>query len=495
MYAYNDEGATRAARFWCCVLPIYGHYQWTEYQTKGMAEAESAKRFDELHDRYAPQAERLVLDMRGFFIKIAQLASTRDDFVPPQYMRFFKTVQDKVPPAVGEGEVVGVVEASLGMKVDDVFDSLELTPFASATIGQVHKARLKDGREVAVKLQYPNAEAKFRADIGLVLAFCSLAMPQHVAPLTEFRNQFESEFDYVTEAKLTKEISDNITPVFGTQVRLPNPVMPLCRKTILVMELLKGRKLDTAITDQYTAIAHSKGQTLEQLQRENKDMSPAHYRRMIKLSEINATISRCIDRVIWAYNHTLGNVLPTLSYTNYSALIDVPAILDLLLEVHGHQVFVDGVFNADPHPGNIMLLDDGRLGLVDYGQVGRLSVQHRLVFAKLMIALANRDKEGVVDLLTNEMKYRFKYQKPTVMYRYISFYLDRDTRDVTDGMNPMQFMGWLDAEDPLVYIDPYWVLCGRLSLVLRGFGNAFNIPLSMAERWRGLAEAALVRAG
>lgn len=486
-----DEGANRAARFWSCALPIFAHYKWTEWFTKGKPDSEVTESFKVLHDRYAPITRDLVLDLRGFFIKLAQLGSTRDDFVPPQYMHFFKVVQDQVPPAIPAENVSAVVAAALGQPLDSVFDSFDTTPFASATIGQVHKASLKDGRDVAVKIQYPDAEVRFRADINLVINFCRLAMPQHVGALTEFRNQFESEFDYREEAEFIEEINGNITPHFGDRVKLPLPVKQFSSKSVLVMELLKGQKLDTAIKEQYTRIAAARGQTLEELQEETRNITFSERKRMLWWANLRSNAYNCLNFMLSLYNHTLGKFFWRSTYLKCENLIDIDELLELLLRVHGHQLFVDGLFNADPHPGNILLCDDGRLGLVDFGQVGRLDMESKRTFARFMLALAADDRETVVKILCEDMEYKFKYNNPDTVFRYAKFYNDSDGLDVTHGMNPMQFMGWLDEQDPLRSMNPNWVLCGRLSLVLRGFGNAFNIPLSIANAWREEAEAAV----
>ena len=92
-YAYHDEGTSRALIFWSRVGPAYLHYTLTDKWLRTASPETRARAFDRLHDRYSPLAEKLTLRLRGFFIKIAQIGSTRDDFVPQQYLKFFKSVQ------------------------------------------------------------------------------------------------------------------------------------------------------------------------------------------------------------------------------------------------------------------------------------------------------------------------------------------------------------------------------------------------------------------
>jgi aarF domain-containing kinase len=121
----------------------------------------------------------------GFYLKQAQTVSTRDEFIPKDYMEFCKRMQDKVPTEFAPGEAKTLVAKTLGRPFDDVFTEWDEEPLGIASIGEVHRARLKDGREVAVKVMMPGIEAKFRADLKTLLAFCRVAQPQHVKPLEE----------------------------------------------------------------------------------------------------------------------------------------------------------------------------------------------------------------------------------------------------------------------------------------------------------------------
>jgi len=118
--------------------------------------------------------------------------------------------------------------------------------------------------------------------------------------------------------------------------------------------------------------------------------------------------------------------------------------------VHAHEIFVDGTFNGDPHPGNIMLLPDGRLGLIDYGQVKHIDLATRKSYARLIIALDEEHQEEVLRIVQQELGCRSKYNNPNVQYRIAAFWSDRDTRDITGGRNIAEFMDWAEAEDPVV---------------------------------------------
>jgi aarF domain-containing kinase len=149
--------------------------------------------------------------MRGFYLKQAQLLSTRHDFVPKEYMKWIKDTQDNVPSELGPGEaktyVAKLLKEELNLDFDDVFDEWEETALGIASIGEVHKCRLKKtGQVVALKFQFPGMEQRFRADIRTLKAFCELAMPQHVSGFKEIEKQFTTEFDYRKEAENCKNV-------------------------------------------------------------------------------------------------------------------------------------------------------------------------------------------------------------------------------------------------------------------------------------------------
>jgi aarF domain-containing kinase len=496
LYSVNNDGVKRSATFWGSVAPIYAHYKYTEWMMKDASEEEQDAAFEALHDMYAGRTRDIVLELRGFFIKTAQLASMQDNMVPDQYMKFFKTLQDQVPPSMGPAEVVDVVEESLGQPLSEVFSEFDPRPMASATIGQVHRATLREtGEKVAVKVQYPNAEEGFENDLDLMISFCKLALPQHVSPLEEMRNQFRSEFDYSEEAKLLDEIHSNLKSEWSDQVVVPKSHPKFCRKNVLVMDMLQGIKLVDGIKRQYEQIATSMGKTFEELEAESKlngvKMPSAFQMKMyislIKLRDIFFNIPRVVYN--WTASYTLG--LKPLPMVKSDRPLNIPAIVQLLLDVHAYQLFVNGTFNADPHPGNVLLLDDGRLGLIDFGQVGRINDVDRVKLANIMIALSEDDKEEVVRVYTEDMGHASKKNDKDILYKRAAFALDRESKDITQGLNVLQFLDHVEAQDPIVTIPPNWVMAGRMALVLRGFGNAFNMDLSIAKCFKGQAQSFL----
>ena len=141
--------------------------------------------YESFHDNFTDKVKEIVYDMRGFYLKQAQLMSTQDDFVPAAYMRWVKDTQDNVPSEFAAGEARAYaalkIKEELGLEFNDLFESWDDKPLGVASIGQVHKAVLRKTKEVvAVKILVPGCERRFRSDIQTLRSFCKLAMPQHV---------------------------------------------------------------------------------------------------------------------------------------------------------------------------------------------------------------------------------------------------------------------------------------------------------------------------
>jgi aarF domain-containing kinase len=142
-----------------------------------------------------------------------------------------------------------------------------------------------------------------------------------------------------------------------------------------------------------------------------------------------------------------------------------------------------------------MLLADGRLGLIDYGQVKRMTLQARITYAKLIIAHARGDTDEIVRIHFHEQGTKTKKFDKETAYLMSSFYNDRDTPDVCNGMSLPDFMDWLEAQDPMVQLPEEYLFASRVNLMLRGMGNAFGIKLHMSKLWENEARKFLLSQG
>ncbi len=268
------------------------------------------------------------------FIKLGQVLSGRPDLITALYANEFKKLQDEVPPFPFD-EARAIIETELGAPLEELFASFEKTPAAAASIAQVYYATLPDGTETVVKVQRPNIQENIEQDIQIMRA---------VAALLE---------KHVPEARVYNPTA--IVEEFARTVR---------REMDFGMEADNALKLAESFRDSKTIYiprifgAHSskKVLTMERLTGIRIDM----------VAELDAA---GFDRHVLANNGT---------------------------NAFFKQVFDDGFFHADPHPGNMFVMADGRIGLVDFGIVGRLSEENREVIADTFLALVNKDFDKLV---------------------------------------------------------------------------------------------------
>ena len=157
---YDDEGTRRSLRFWYNIFPLYLRYRTVQFFNRDlqiMSDDSANTLYESLHDHFTDKVKEIVYDMRGFYLKQAQLMSTQDDFVPAAYMRWVKDTQDNVPSEFAAGEARAYaackIKEELGLEFDDLFESWDDEPLGVASIGQVHKAVLRKTKEVvAVKI-------------------------------------------------------------------------------------------------------------------------------------------------------------------------------------------------------------------------------------------------------------------------------------------------------------------------------------------------------
>ncbi|HVK62978.1 MAG TPA: AarF/ABC1/UbiB kinase family protein [Polyangium sp.] len=302
-----------------------------------------AKRGEEERRRISlPERVRLVcMDLGPSFVKLGQIASTRPDVLPNDWILELKKLQDEVNP-LPWSDIKGAVEASLGAPIEDVYEGFEEKPLAAASIGQVHRAVLKhaDGpQEVVVKVQRPGVRTTVARDLELLHALAKLiertipesSLYQPSALVDQFDRAITSELDFALEAEHAEKFSRNF--VGHPHARFPRVYREASSKTVLTLELLPGGK----VYDEIRNHGH-KG----------------------------------------------------------------PAIAQAAVGIVVKMIFEDGFFHADPHPGNILISgdpDSPTIGLIDLGMVGRLSPEMRDKTLDLMIAAVRQDHLGVADAL------------------------------------------------------------------------------------------------
>jgi aarF domain-containing kinase len=264
------------------------------------------------------------------------------------------------------------IRSSLGLKSleDEIFDFVD-EPIGSASIGQVHKAKLKrNGRDVAIKIQGPGSEQLFRMDIAAARDFCRVFAPEQVAVFDEIEAQFLTEFDYRKEAENLEIVGNNMKNAGFMGIVVPQPYKDLCCKVVLTMDYLKGPKLIDGARLKGREYADFLGKSYQELVEEWKENvringMPKPYAGPSSLQlELYKKFTIAKDRILNAPIYFLNSGLSFFyaltgirlrdrPFSYFASFIPLNSsfIMDTLLKAHGHQLLIDGFFNADPHPG------------------------------------------------------------------------------------------------------------------------------------------------
>lgn len=253
------QRTTRAVEFYKRVLPVLAAYKAKEIELQlgpkllgkpKLTQQEEEAVWKELDEWGSTRIAETIQELKGFYVKTGQVISTRVDLFPQAYTDKLQQLQDGIE-AMPFDLVKGVVEQELlnGAPLSDLFATFDETPLGSASIAQVHKATLLDGRVVAVKLQRPNVEPKLRGDIANLKRISKAlrkSLPvDYYAVFTELGNALENELDFLSEAQAMKKIHLAIGGDDGdAPVTIPLPVGELVTKRVLVMDFVPGVPLN-----------------------------------------------------------------------------------------------------------------------------------------------------------------------------------------------------------------------------------------------------------
>lgn len=505
-YLYNtDEGTRRACKAYSIMVPAVLKYRFLEAQSKVREVTEEEwLALDQQHA--APVVARLG-ELQGMYTKYGQTAAGLTNTFSDSWIKEFRKLEDKVPYRPSN-VVINTIEEETGKPIGETFSEFDEKPLGSASIGQVHRARLKaDGREVAVKVQYPESEAIFRTDIAAIRDFCEVLAPEHLVTLSVLEKQNAGEVDYRNEANNLIEVGRNMKEAgfLPREAVVPKALSELSTRRMLVMDLLPGPKLNDGIRSYYSVWAQENGTTIEKLEAEAKQKIeeegiPAKYdgpsaRNIESYRKYLQTKDYLINSSIAIYNWTVGHILPKIDYRKTTEIPpNTPRIVDTLMRIHGHQLLKNGFFNADPHGGNFLLLPDGRIGLIDYGACKRLTEKERVTACVLYAALHRNDEEMLYNMSTIG-GYKSKYGRKDILMKLMQFAYNSYGKDVTGGKNVQQFIDDLKAKDPWEETPDNFVMASFMSIRLRSLALGMNHPVKCSDWWGPMAEKILKEEG
>jgi ubiquinone biosynthesis protein len=285
-----------------------------------------------------PIRARTTLEELGpTFVKLGQILSTRSDLVPPEYLAELRRLQDEVAPLSWE-VIRPQIESELDESIDGLFVDIDPTPIASASLAQVHAARLPDGTEVVIKVLRPGVEETVNLDLDILYDLAQLA--EERTPLgnrydlmdlaEEFSYALKGELDFRGEGRNADRFREQFEK--NQYLHVPQVYWEYTTQRVIVQERIRG----------------------------------------IKIDDIDALDAAGFDRKELARRAS-----------------------DMVLQ----EVLDDGFFHADPHPGNLLIMDGGVLGVLDFGTMGRIEKSERVALARLFIVAVQMDVDSIVDQL------------------------------------------------------------------------------------------------
>mmetsp|Transcript_8382 Transcript_8382/g.15699 ORF Transcript_8382/g.15699 Transcript_8382/m.15699 type:complete len:602 (-) Transcript_8382:27-1832(-) len=441
----------RSLRFYSAVIPVLGQYVVQPWlQSIGLDNRSKADLIHDMDEWGSKELQSALLELGGFYVKTGQVLSTRVDLFSEPYTRRLRLLQDSLPPVPAD-EIRAVVAKELcgGGSLSELLREFDPEPLGTASIAQVHRAVLNDGREVAIKVLRPGCEPTLRGDVANLKVF-ALALrgrlPVDYYPVfCELERALDGELDFLSEAQSALKVAASVGhDAQGRQVEpplvVPLPLPGLATRRVLVMDFIKGTPLS-------------------KLESRAKELG----------IELGSPAGKMFGR----------------------------KILEALSTAYGNMIFSSGFIHGDPHPGNIFVLGGGRVALIDCGQVCQLFRRQRLLVAEAICASANYDgSRGMIKTLAD-----------VVRSFGVTFFEDTKDEDAAAasvalylfGESGVDFPGGYAREEfkensPLRKLATFpqeLVLLGRSSVLIKGVAARLGVTWSVAKKWEPLARDAI----
>jgi aarF domain-containing kinase len=422
------ERVYRARRIGVTFGKVYLGIKTNQFVSRRLAPPDMAERWSEFNTESATAIYEAAIELRGLILKGCQFIGSRADVLPPEYVQILSQLQDRVPaksfPVVRE-----TVEEELDSSLEEIFESFEEHPIASASLAQVHRARLHSGEVVAVKVQYPEIARLVRSDLSnLRMLFRAVGVLERdfdLMPLVdELGTHVPLELNFVNEANNAETIARFYDD--RNDIHVPRVHWEYTTRRVLVSEFIDGVKISDAATLQ-------------------------------------------------------------------AAGVDTNAVMKTLIEAYCEQILAHGFFHADPHPGNLLVQPKGpdgdgpRLVFVDFGLAKQLPTSFRHGILELTGALVQGSAERMATAL-HELGFETREGGVEALYEIAKVvletaarlrqqaFVDRDvTREAGDELPR------LIRENPIVRVPSHVVFLARVVALLSGLGRTLEARVDMLQ--------------
>jgi predicted unusual protein kinase regulating ubiquinone biosynthesis (AarF/ABC1/UbiB family) len=408
----------RAARIGATAAAVFALYKIPDAARRVLRRPKPADR-TRTHERAARMLLRTALGLRGVTIKFCQVVATRADVFPPPFIRILRQCHDAVPPLPFDA-IRAAVERELGRPLHEVFAEFSPEPIASASLAQVHRALLRDGRAVAVKVQYPGIEDVVRSDLASMRRVCRVyerldPQPLELLPLLdELTKHLALELDFRREA----DCADRVRGLFAGDERVVVPRIhrELSTGRVLVMELVDGIKIT-----------------------EREEIAAAG--------------------------------------------LEPAEVMQELMRIYTRMILAAGFFQADPHPGNLFVRPDGSIVLLDFGLSKELPEGFGLGLFELMFSMMTLNESAMIRAF-GELGFETKNGDPSTFLLITQRMMARSDTGRFEGEFTEQMTEELFEairENPVVRVPSDFVLVGRAFSLLSGIGASLGARANVLQ--------------
>lgn len=441
-------------RVFTLALIIYLDYKALQQREKWTRKSRQAALWKKAHERNARRVLNAMVQLEGLWVKLGQYLSTRADVLPHAYISLLKQLQDSLPPRPLE-EVCETIEEELQQSMDELFLDFDKEPLATASIAQVHRATMSNGQSVVVKVQHDEIKTIILEDLKnakSVVDWIAWAEPQYNfnPMIDEWCKEAPKELDFNHEAENVRKVSMNL----GCKSRY-NDGMPMNHVDVLIPEVIQS-------TERVLILEYMDG---------------------LRLNDMEA---------LEAYG------------------VDKQKLVEEITRAYAHQIYVDGFFNGDPHPGNFLVSKEPphRPILLDFGLTKSLSSSMRRALAKMFLASAEGDHAALLSAFS-EMGLKLRLDMPEQAMEIANVFF-RSSRPATEAFENVKSLAeqrnknlkFLQEKMNLNHneakhfnpVDAFpgdIVIFTRVINLLRGLSSSMNARVSYVDIMRPFAEFVL----